>query len=98
MVSADASNSFRRGFGGKAIGVRRADWKLMAQERREGEGPSHSRTENRESQRSLSPREIEVLTWAARGKSASQIAAMLRISKRTVDEHARAAASQAGRT
>jgi DNA-binding NarL/FixJ family response regulator len=37
--------------------------------------------------RSLTPRELEVLTWVARGQSASAIAKTLQITKRTVDEH-----------
>ncbi len=36
----------------------------------------------------LSSREIEILTWAARGKTSSEIAQILEISKRTVDFHA----------
>jgi DNA-binding CsgD family transcriptional regulator len=36
----------------------------------------------------LTPRELEVLTWAARGKSAWEVGEILSISKRTVDEHA----------
>jgi DNA-binding NarL/FixJ family response regulator len=35
----------------------------------------------------LNPREIEVLSWAARGKTSAQIARKLRLSKRTVDFH-----------
>jgi DNA-binding CsgD family transcriptional regulator len=35
----------------------------------------------------LTPREREVLWWAARGKSALQIGEVLHITKRTVDEH-----------
>jgi LuxR family transcriptional regulator, quorum-sensing system regulator BjaR1 len=44
----------------------------------------------------LTAREAEVLTWAARGKSAAEIGAMLKISKRTVDEHAATAARKLG--
>jgi DNA-binding CsgD family transcriptional regulator len=36
---------------------------------------------------SLTPRELEVLTWVARGQSALAIAKTLDITKRTVDEH-----------
>ena len=35
----------------------------------------------------LSDREIEVLTWAARGKTSAEIAQILALSKRTVDFH-----------
>jgi DNA-binding NarL/FixJ family response regulator len=35
----------------------------------------------------LNDREIEVLTWAARGKKSSEIARKLRLSKRTIDFH-----------
>jgi DNA-binding NarL/FixJ family response regulator len=35
----------------------------------------------------LKDREVEVLTWAARGKTSSEIARKLRLSKRTVDFH-----------
>jgi DNA-binding CsgD family transcriptional regulator len=37
---------------------------------------------------SLTPRELEVLRWAARGKTAKDIAQILHITKRTADEHA----------
>jgi DNA-binding CsgD family transcriptional regulator len=46
--------------------------------------------------RSLTPRELEVLTWVARGQSASVIAKTLHITKRTVDEHASNAARKLG--
>jgi DNA-binding response OmpR family regulator len=36
---------------------------------------------------SLGKREVEVLTWAARGKTSSEIAQILGLSKRTVDFH-----------
>jgi DNA-binding NarL/FixJ family response regulator len=36
---------------------------------------------------SLSARELEILTWVARGKSSTDIAAMIGISDRTVDYH-----------
>jgi len=35
----------------------------------------------------LSPREIEVLTWSARGKTSDEISSILDLSKRTVDFH-----------
>ena len=44
----------------------------------------------------LTAREREVLTWAAKGKSASQISQALKISKRTVDEHTQTAARKLG--
>jgi LuxR family quorum sensing-dependent transcriptional regulator len=46
--------------------------------------------------RRLTSREIEVLTWAARGKSAGEIGKILDISKRTVDAHVRTAAQKLG--
>jgi len=36
---------------------------------------------------SLNDREVEVLTWVARGKTSAEIARKLRLSKRTVDFH-----------
>jgi len=45
---------------------------------------------------SLSPREREVLWWAAEGKSASEIGEILHITKRTVDEHTHNAARKLG--
>jgi LuxR family quorum sensing-dependent transcriptional regulator len=44
----------------------------------------------------LTPREIEVLGWVARGKSAWEIGEVLHIAKRTVDEHVRAAVRKLG--
>jgi DNA-binding CsgD family transcriptional regulator len=35
----------------------------------------------------LSEREVETLTWAARGKTSAEIAAILGLTKRTVDFH-----------
>jgi DNA-binding NarL/FixJ family response regulator len=35
----------------------------------------------------LSDRELEVLTWAARGKTSAEIAVIVRLTKRTVDFH-----------
>ena len=40
-----------------------------------------------ETRPSITPREREVLTWSASGKTAWEIGEILRISKRTVDEH-----------
>lgn len=45
---------------------------------------------------SLTPREREVLTWVAQGKSAREIGKILHITKRTVDEHVQAAARKLG--
>jgi DNA-binding CsgD family transcriptional regulator len=45
---------------------------------------------------SLTPREREVLTWAARGKSARETAKILHITKRTVDEHVHGAVRKLG--
>jgi len=44
----------------------------------------------------LNPREIEILTWAARGKTSSEIAQILGLSKRTVDFHADNARTKLG--
>ena len=44
----------------------------------------------------LNPREIEVLTWVARGKTSAQIARQLSLSKRTVDFHIDNARSKLG--
>jgi LuxR family quorum sensing-dependent transcriptional regulator len=44
----------------------------------------------------LTSREIEVLTWVARGKSAWEIGEILDIAKRTVDEHAQTAVRKIG--
>jgi len=44
----------------------------------------------------LTAREREVLTWAAQGKSSWEIGAILRIAKRTVDEHTQRAAHKLG--
>jgi LuxR family quorum sensing-dependent transcriptional regulator len=41
-------------------------------------------------------REAEVLTWVARGKSAWEIGEILRITKRTVDEHVQTAVRKLG--
>lgn len=46
--------------------------------------------------RSLTPREREVLWWAGEGKSAQEIAKLLRIAKRTVDEHTQKAIRKLG--
>lgn len=45
---------------------------------------------------SLTPREREVLTWVAKGKAAWEIAKILHISKRTVDEHVQTASRKLG--
>ena len=45
---------------------------------------------------SLTPREREVLSWVARGKSAWEIGEILTIAKRTVDEHVQFAMRKLG--
>lgn len=52
------------------------------------------RTQNDSHQ--LTPREREVLGWVARGKSASGVADILKIAKRTVDEHVQTAIRKLG--
>lgn len=44
----------------------------------------------------LTAREVEVLTWVARGKSAWEIGEILDIAKRTVDEHVQTAVRKLG--
>lgn len=44
----------------------------------------------------LTAREVEVLAWVARGKSAWEIGEILDIAKRTVDEHAQTAVRKMG--
>jgi LuxR family quorum sensing-dependent transcriptional regulator len=36
---------------------------------------------------SLTPREVEVLGWVARGRTAKEVAAILNIARRTAEEH-----------
>jgi DNA-binding CsgD family transcriptional regulator len=45
---------------------------------------------------SLTPRELEVLKWAAQGKTAWEIGEILQITKRTVDEHMQTAVRKLG--
>jgi LuxR family quorum sensing-dependent transcriptional regulator len=46
--------------------------------------------------RVLTSREAEVLSWVAQGKSAWEIGEILRITKRTVDEHVQTAMRKIG--
>jgi DNA-binding CsgD family transcriptional regulator len=59
-----------------AIAKRRGDWEFINVVKTQ-QAPTHS----------LTPRALEVLTLAARGRTAGEIAQSLDISKRTVDEH-----------
>lgn len=45
---------------------------------------------------SLTSREIEVLQWVARGKSAWEIGEILEITKRTVDQHVQSTVRKMG--
>jgi LuxR family quorum sensing-dependent transcriptional regulator len=51
---------------------------------------------NRTKSQVLTSREAEVLTWVARGKSAWEIGEILKITKRTVDEHVQGAVRRIG--
>jgi DNA-binding CsgD family transcriptional regulator len=67
-----------------AVARRKGDWELIEP------APATAGTH------SLTPREREVLWWAAEGNSAAQIGAILHITKRTVDEHTQNAARKLG--
>jgi DNA-binding CsgD family transcriptional regulator len=67
-----------------AVARRKGDWELAEPV------PATARTY------SLTPREREVLWWAAQGKSAWEIGKILHISKRTVDEHTQKAIRKLG--
>jgi DNA-binding CsgD family transcriptional regulator len=67
-----------------AVARRKGDWELI------NPAPAPAGTF------SLTPREREVLWWAAEGKSAAQIGKILHITKRTVDEHTKNAARKLG--
>ncbi len=58
--------------------------------------PVSQQRNNRAKTHALTSREIEVLTWVARGKSAWEIGEILDIAKRTVDEHAQTAVRKLG--
>lgn len=57
---------------------------------------SLSARRNSRAKHSLTARELEVLTWVARGKSAWEIGEILHIAKRTVDEHVQTAVRKLG--
>jgi LuxR family quorum sensing-dependent transcriptional regulator len=59
-------------------------------------GRKSSRDTRTKSRPTLTSREVEVLTWVARGKSAWEIGEILEIAKRTVDEHAQTAVRKLG--
>ena len=58
--------------------------------------PNKVATLMRQTVPTLTDRELEVLTLAAKGKTAHQIGQVLGISKRTVDEHAKLAIRRCG--
>jgi DNA-binding CsgD family transcriptional regulator len=64
--------------------------------RRNGVWEKIQTTEAPTTTHSLTPRELEVLSWVAKGKSAAQIGEILRIAKRTVDEHVQSAVRKLG--
>ncbi len=67
-----------------AVARRKGDWELVEP------APATVR------EHSLTPREREVLWWAAQGKSAWEIGEILHIAKRTVDEHTQKAIRKLG--
>jgi len=67
-----------------AVARRKGDWELVEPVPAAADRPS------------LTPREHEVLWWAAQGKSAWEIGEILHISKRTVDEHTQKAIRKLG--
>lgn len=58
--------------------------------------PVNNQRTGRARAQALTSREVEVLTWVARGKSAWEIGEILDIAKRTVDEHAQTAVRKLG--
>jgi LuxR family quorum sensing-dependent transcriptional regulator len=61
--------------------------------------PSMGRSKSRGARKRLyflTVREIEVLEWVARGKSAWEVGEILNITKRTVDEHVQSAVRKIG--
>jgi DNA-binding CsgD family transcriptional regulator len=58
--------------------------------------PVSGRRNTRAKSHTLTAREVEVLTWVAKGKSAWEIGEILDIAKRTVDEHAQTAVRKIG--
>ena len=67
-----------------AVARRNGDWVLLES------APAAERDH------SLTPREREVLWWAAQGKSAREIAEILHIGERTVNEHSQNAIRKLG--
>ena len=78
------------------LDVARAHQQTLA--RRRGKWELIEVAEARSKGAALTPRELEVLSWVARGKSAWEIGRILHITKRTVDEHAQTAVRKLGAT